>query len=102
MRSSGTYPAPRFRDPNDLRLVQIIRASERKMPGAVNLLGVPFDGAILGRKGAADGPSAIRNAMSGFSNFNVELGVGLERARIFDLGDLIVNPSEVLTAHKEI
>lgn len=72
------------------------------MPRAVNLLGVPFDGAVLGRKGAAGGPSGIRSAMSGFSNFNVELGIGLENARIFDLGDLVVNQIDVLVTHEEI
>lgn len=64
-------------------------------------MGIPFDGAVLGRKGAKEGPAAIRQAMVGFSNYNVELGIGLEDARVFDLGDMIVD-KDVLKAHKQI
>jgi formiminoglutamase len=64
-------------------------------------LGIPFDGAVLGRKGAKEGPGAIRQAMVGFSNYNVELGIGLEDARVFDLGDMVVD-GDVLKAHRQI
>ena len=67
----------------------------------MNILGIPFDGAVLGRKGAKGGPAAIRQAMAGFSNYNIELGMGLEDARIFDLGDLVVD-EDVLEAHRQI
>jgi formiminoglutamase len=40
--------------------------------------------------------------MLGLSNYNVELGVGLEDARVFDLGDLVVKPDDVHSAHSEI
>lgn len=92
MRRPAPYPAPRYEDPNDLRLVRIIRAGKNAEPHAVNIIGVPFDGAVLGRRGAAEGPDAIRQAMSGFSNYNIELDVGLEDARIRDLGDVVVGP----------
>lgn len=68
----------------------------------MNILGVPFDGAVLGRKGAAGGPAAVREAFSGFSNYNIELRVGLQDARIFDLGDLKVDNEDVQGAHREI
>jgi formimidoylglutamase len=83
-------------------MVQIVKPAKRAMPKAVNVLGVPFDGAVLGRRGAAGGPAAIREAMLGLSNYNVELGVGLEDARVFDLGDLVVEPDNVLLAQSEI
>lgn len=102
MRVPGTYPTPRYTDPKDRRLVRIIRPSEKSRTEAVNIFGVPFDGAVLGRKGAKDGAAAIRQAMSGFSNYNVELGVGLDGERIFDLGDLILDNDDVIKAHKEI
>ncbi|MDA4121183.1 MAG: arginase family protein, partial [Thaumarchaeota archaeon] len=92
MRKPGRYGQPRYHDPNDRRMVQIIKPAERAMPRAVNIVGVPFDGAVLGRRGAAGGPAAVREAMQGLSNYNVELGVGLEGARVYDLGDLIVEP----------
>ena len=102
MRRPAGYPAPKYSDPEDVRLTQIVRAAERAQKGGVNLLGVPFDGAVLGRKGAAGGPAAIREAMSAFSNYNVELGLGLEEAGVFDLGDLSVDQGDTLAAHREI
>ncbi len=102
MRRPGAYPAPRYDDPNDMRMVRIIRAARHASPGAVNILGVPFDGAVLGRRGAAEGPAAIRESMAGFSNYNVEMGLGLEGARVFDLGDLVVGTDSVPKAHELI
>lgn len=37
----------------------------------------------------------------GFSNYNVELGIGLGDVRVFDLGDLVVQ-EDVLKAHEQI
>ncbi|MDG6902840.1 MAG: agmatinase family protein [Nitrososphaerota archaeon] len=103
MRKAADYAAPSYHDPNDRRLVQIVRRAVRPQPRAVNVLGIPFDGAVLGRKGAAGGPAGIRQAMVGFSNYNPELGVGIEHARVFDLGDVVLAKGEgVLEAHSEI
>jgi formimidoylglutamase len=99
VRKPAAYPVPTYGDPNDKRLVQIIRPGEVSQPRAVNILGIPFDGAVLGRKGAVEGPGGIRQAMGGFSNYNIELGVGLEDANIFDLGDLAMDGVEVEKAH---
>ncbi len=102
MRRQGTYSPPAYDDPSDRRMVQIIRHSRRAMPKAVNILGVPFDGAVLGRRGAVGGPAAIRLAMSGFSNYSIEMGIGVEGARVFDIGDMVVDSEDVLKAHTEI
>ena len=83
-------------------MVQIIRKASRPAPKAVNILGIPYDGATLGRKGAAGGPRAIRESMGSFSNFSVELGLGLESARVFDLGDMVLEGSDVTKAHETI
>ena len=101
VRRPGKYRAPSYKDPKDRRLVEIIQLSDRPAEGAVNILGVPFDGAVLGRKGAAGGPDGLRGALSGFSNFNVELGMGLEEATVVDVGDL-VGSDDVDEMHKEI
>ena len=102
MRKAGAYDPPRYDDPNDRRLVQIIHPASRAREAAVNIIGIPFDGAVLGRRGAAGGPDAIRKAMSAFSNYNIELGLSLEDARIFDLGDLVVGGEDVEGAHAAI
>ncbi len=102
MRRPASYPKPGYTDPLDRRLVSIIRSSDRAEAGAVNILGVPFDGAVLGRKGAAGGPSAIRNAMRFFSNFNPELSLDLRDAVIIDLGDVTTDSGDVKEVHAEV
>ena len=102
MRKKGQYRRPSYVDPNDVRLVKLIRPGTRAARGAVNLLGIPFDGATLGRKGSVEGPAAIRSAMSGFSNYNFEEGVGLEGSKVIDLGDVVGLTNDVLVAHRKI
>ncbi len=102
MRRPGVYDPAKFADPLDRRLAQIIRRRRHSGRAAVNLLGIPFDGAVLGRKGASEGPTGIRRGLSSFSNYNVELGLGLEKARIFDLGDTAFNDQEVKRAQRKI
>ena len=94
-------PSP-YSDPNDKRLSTVIESASRAQQRAVNILGVPFDGAVLGRKGAAGGPSGVRDALSGFSNYSPELGLSLEEARIFDLGDIVFGGQDVEAAHSVI
>jgi len=102
MRKPGVYMKPRFTDPRDKRLVRMIRTAKRSRTNSVNIIGIPFDGAVLGRKGAKEGPAAIRHVMTGFSNYNLELGVGLEGARISDLGDISLGTEDVVRAHRMI
>ena len=85
-----------------MRLVSLIKAADNAEPGSVNIIGVPYDGAVLGRKGAAGGPDAIRQAMSAFSNYNFELDAGLEGAKIRDLGDVSLGSEDVGEAHSAI
>lgn len=102
MRRPASYPKPGYSDPRDRRLVSIIRSSDRAEAGAVNILGVPFEGGVLGRKGAAGGPSAIRNAMRYFSNFSPELSLDLRDAAIVDLGDVATDAGDVNEVHAEV
>lgn len=102
MRRPGKYREPRYHDPEDLRLVEIIEPGRRARAAAVNIIGVPFDGAVLGRRGAAGGPEVVRGALSAFSNYGIEKGVSLKGARIVDLGDLVVPKEDVIKAHMVI
>lgn len=102
MRRRATYPAPRYVDPRDKRLASIIELSKEAASGAVNIMGVPYDGAVLGRKGAKDGPAAIRNALRFFSNYNPELRQDLLKAKIVDLGDVVIKSQEVNRVHREV
>ncbi len=102
MKKPAKYPAPSYLDPRDKRMVQIIKSASGAEPKAVNILGIPYDGAVLGRKGAAGGPSAVRESMGSFSNYNVELGLGLEGARVFDLGDMVLGSPDITSTHQAI
>ncbi|WP_121820254.1 formimidoylglutamase [Halostella salina] len=49
------------------------------------LVGEPYDGAVIGRRGAADGPTGIRNALAGVKTHHFDAGpVG----SVGDLGDV--------------
>lgn len=83
----------------DRRLVEIIKVRKHAQKDSVNILGISFDGGVLGRKGAAEGPSSIRQALSYFSNYNIELGIDLRKARVSDLGDLVPESDDVDAVH---
>lgn len=102
MRRPAKYPEPSYTDENDRKLVSLINPSDSAQPHAVNIIGVPFEGAVLGRKGAAEGPAGVRQATSGFSSFSEELGVSLESVKMFDLGDVEADPRDVVKAHSQI
>lgn len=50
------------RDPNDRLLGTLVSSSVKLEECDAVLLGLPFDGATLGRHGAAEGPKALRSA----------------------------------------
>ncbi|MBI3859750.1 MAG: agmatinase family protein [Thaumarchaeota archaeon] len=102
MRRPPHYPAPRYKDPNDRRLIEMIGKDTRPRPNGVNILGVPFDGGVLGRRGAAGGPKAIRESLSFFSNYSLELGMGLARTKVTDLGDVVPGSDDVVRFHQAL
>ncbi len=101
MRKRASYSPPRFKDAKDTRFAALVRQANKGRPAAVNILGMPFDGAVLGRRGAAEGPSAIRQSLSSFSNYNKELGVDLLATKVFDLGNVVLD-DDVRGAHRQI
>src|SRR5471032_599452 len=51
------------KDPNDRLFGTLVSSSVKLEDCDAVLLGLPFDGATLGRLGAADGPKALRTAL---------------------------------------
>ncbi|MDG6898354.1 MAG: agmatinase family protein [Nitrososphaerota archaeon] len=102
MRSPADYPMPAYVDSRDRRLISTIERASNAKAGAVNIMGIPYDGAVLGRKGAAEGPGAIRRAMRLFSSYNPELRQDLLRTRIVDIGDVVVRSPDVERVHSEV
>lgn len=87
-------------DPNDHVLGQLVTTNSSEVTRSdVILYGIPFDKAVLGRKGAALGPCAIRTAARTLKTF--ALPQGSLRCRIVDLGDVVLSGKDVAAAHIE-
>ena len=85
VRSPARFPE-RTPTPDDPRLLDLLVADAK---GAGLLLaGVPFDGAVIGRKGCRDGPTAIREAFRWIGGWDADRGRSLRGLRIHDLGDV--------------
>lgn len=65
--------------------------TQRVVPGAVHLVGFRFDGTACFRKGAVDGPDAIRAVSEGIESYSPYLDLDLEELPgFYDLGNLPV------------
>ncbi len=94
--SPAQMPTPR-RDAPDPRFVDLQADAAR---ADVLLCGLPFDGAVLGRKGAAGGPTGIREAFRFLATHDPERKVDLAGLRWHDLGDVAgLKPNDTLATH---
>ncbi|MBV0923811.1 formimidoylglutamase [Halomicroarcula limicola] len=74
-------------DPNDEQFGDVIEGATLASAGDYDavLVGEPYDGAVIGRKGAAEGPAAIRRELAETKTHHVERG---PVASVGDLGDV--------------
>ncbi|MEK6984929.1 MAG: agmatinase family protein [Candidatus Thermoplasmatota archaeon] len=97
--SPATYPALR-KSPSDPRLLELQSSGAK---ADVLLCGLPFDGAVLGRKGAAGGPTAIREAFRFLATHDPERGIDLASLRWHDLGDVAgLDANDTLATHETV
>ncbi|SNR37214.1 formimidoylglutamase [Halorubrum vacuolatum] len=91
-------------DPNDETFGDVVvgispeRADDSTLAGHdVVLLGEPFDAAVIGRRGAADGPDAIRESLAGLKRhrFGSSTDATDATAAIGDLGNVAVDHGTV-------
>lgn len=69
-------------------------AATTPQPSSLNLIGVGFDGTACARKGAAEGPAAIRRVSEDIETYSPYLDRDVTELRPFyDLGDLAVTKS---------
>lgn len=96
---SGSLPrkAPDERDPRALDLFPPWKGDA--LP-AYGLVGIPYDGAVLGRKGCAQGPAAVREALRFNSSYNFEEDLDLAGLGTADFGDLDVPAADTPQAHE--
>jgi formimidoylglutamase len=91
-------------DPRALALVQgkIPRDAVPRLDATpVHLIGVPFDGAVTGRKGAAEGPAGIRAAFRYFGTYDVDNDTDIAGLDVTDQGDLEVS-ADTATVHARL
>lgn len=89
--------AARPSDPNDVFFSQLVRLAAGG--GGVALFGVPFDGAVLGRRGAREGPDAIRAQLAKLKPWS--FGHGEVARAISDWGDVrLPGSDDVWGAHE--
>lgn len=96
------YP-PLRASPEDPRLLELQAADPAQAD--VLLCGIPFDGAVIGRKGAAQGPTAVREALRFLGTWDPDLECDLGLVRWHDLGDVDVGEpggADVLAAHERV
>lgn len=85
-------------DANDRLIGQLVSTSEANAPRCDTILyGLPFDGAVLGRKGTAGGPGALRAAARTMKAFHYASGE--VRRRVYDMGDTELEGLSVEAAH---
>jgi agmatinase len=64
------------------------------------VLGVPFDGTATFRRGAREGPAAIREASQNFDPWLMELGMDMGTVAVHDAGDVDVKDHSVEVVHQ--
>ncbi|MEY7850639.1 formimidoylglutamase [Natrarchaeobius sp. A-rgal3] len=75
-------------DPNDRQFGDVVEAIDLEDANDYDavLVGEPYDGAVIGRRGAREGPGEIRRSLAGVKTAHLRTG-GVS-VRIGDLGDL--------------
>ncbi|WP_246999278.1 formimidoylglutamase [Halosolutus gelatinilyticus] len=70
------------------------------------LVGEPYDGAVIGRRGAREGPVAIRRSLAGVKTAHLTTGDAIRRRssgpRIGDLGDLVLPDADVAAVQARV
>jgi formiminoglutamase/agmatinase len=85
-------------DPLDEQFGDVVEPTTLDAPtGGAVLVGEPYDGAVIGRHGAADGPGAIREELAGLKTRHLSGG---SVSAVGDLGDVVVPDGDVRTVQR--
>lgn len=96
VRSPARHPE-RTATPDDPRFLDLF--VERAADADVLLAGIPYDGAVLGRRGCRDGPTAIREAFRFLGGWDADRLASLKGLRLHDLGDVQPVEGDTLATH---
>ncbi|MEA2070094.1 MAG: formimidoylglutamase [Asgard group archaeon] len=89
-------------DPNETRILDIFECWAGEEGPAIGLIGVPFDSAVLGRKGAKGGPRKIRDSFRYFKAYDWRSDFWFGDKKVYDFGDIIAEEQSVRQAHETI
>ena len=95
-------------DPNDETFGDVVEGvdlahQDPDDPGHdVVLVGEPFDAAVVGRRGAAQGPDAIRGALEAVKTHSFEAGAVGRTRTVGDLGDLAVDSMDPRSIQRQV
>ena len=86
-------------DPNDEQFGDVVEGAilETATDFDAVLVGEPYDGAVIGRKGAAEGPAAIRESLAGIKSHHFERG---PVTSVGDIGDVEVDADGIADAQE--
>lgn len=87
-------------DPNDVQVGDLVYPAtlEDAADAAVVLVGEPYDGAVVSRKGASEGPGALRTELAGVKAARLS---GESVPEIADLGDVDFEMGPVREVHEQ-
>ncbi|HUR26466.1 MAG TPA: formimidoylglutamase [Candidatus Thermoplasmatota archaeon] len=99
VRSPARFPE-RAPSPDDPRFLDLF--VDRAADADLLLAGIPYDGAVIGRKGCRDGPTAIREAFRYLGGWDSDRAASLKGLRIHDLGDVPPVEGDTLATHQAV
>lgn len=92
-------------DPDDRQFGDAVEPATLSDGPDVALVGEPYDGAVIGRRGAREGPAAIREALAGVKTAHFEWGdplAGSGSPAIGDLGNLAIPDGDVAAVQEGV
>jgi formiminoglutamase/agmatinase len=100
VQPAGGVPwRPTSDDPNDEQFGDVVTPTTPADADAFDavLVGEPYDRAVIGRRGAADGPRALREALRGVKTHHFDAGpvADAHAAGLGDLGDVEIPTGDV-------
>jgi len=88
-------------DPNDEQFGDVVEPATLDEVGEYDaaLVGEPYDGAVIGRQGAREGPAALREELSGVKTHHLAAG---PVRRLADLGDVSIIDEDPATVQDTV
>ncbi|GAA0234205.1 formimidoylglutamase [Halobaculum roseum] len=88
-------------DPNDEQFGDVVEATTLDDAGEYDavLVGEPYDGAVIGRRGAREGPAAVREALAGLKTHHFDAGPA---GPVGDLGTVDIPDGDVASVQRAV